>query len=41
MEVNGEEIEELFAGEMGIKSVFAGEEEIYTRPGAYCYLELD
>lgn len=41
MEVNEEEITELFVGEMGIRSVYAGEEELYTRPGAYCYLELE
>lgn len=41
MEVNEKEITELFIGEMGVKSAFVGNEEIYTRPGAYCYLELE
>lgn len=37
----GEElIEELFVGEMGIKTVSIGDDAIYTRPGGYLYIEL-
>lgn len=37
----GEElIEELFVGEMGIKTVSIGDDVIYTRPGGYLYIEL-
>lgn len=37
----GEElIEELFVGEMGIKTVSIGDDVIYTRSGGYLYIEL-
>lgn len=38
--VGNEPIQNLFIGEMGIKSVFVGTESVYTRPGGYIYLNL-
>lgn len=31
----------MFIGNMGIKRVFLGAEELYSRPGGYFYLELE
>lgn len=31
----------LFVGEMGIKTVCAGEQTLYERPGGCVYLELE
>lgn len=39
--IGEEQVKEIFAGEMGIKTVAIGEEVIYTRPGGYFYLELE
>lgn len=39
--IDVDQIETIFTGEMGIKTVVVGEEIIYTRPGGYFYLELE
>ena len=36
-----ETIETLMLGEMGIKTIMAGSENVYERPGAYVYIQLD
>lgn len=36
-----DQITSLMIGEMGIKTVYAGDEIVYNRPGGYFYLELD
>lgn len=35
-----DKITSLFAGDMGIKRVYAGSELVYERPGGFLYLEL-
>lgn len=35
-----EPIQTIYNGEMGIKYVFVGEENIYTRKGGYLFIEL-
>lgn len=35
------QIASVMLGEMGIKTVYAGDDVIYNRPGGYFYLELD
>ena len=39
--VGTEEIAAMMAGEIGIKTVMAGNEEVYQRPGAYVYIQLE
>ena len=34
------EASDMFVGDMGIKAICIGDTEIYTRPGAYLYIEL-
>ena len=34
-------ITDLMAGEMGIKTVLAGTQPIFERPGAYVYIQLE
>lgn len=39
---NGDDaIGKMFVGDMGIKRILNGDEEIYLRPGGYFYLELN
>lgn len=38
--VGSEQIQTLMFGEMGIKTVYLGDESIYDRLGAYVYIEL-
>lgn len=38
--VGADAIQELFAGDMGIKEVYIGDAPVYTRPGGYFYLEF-
>lgn len=35
------QIASVMLGDMGIKTVYAGDDVIYNRPGGYFYLELD
>lgn len=41
IEVGSEQIEAIFSGDMGIKTIAVGDEVIYTRPGGYLYIELE
>ena len=36
-----DQIASVMLGDMGIKTVYAGDDVIYNRPGGYFYLELD
>lgn len=36
-----EQVTSLMVGDMGIKSIFAGQENVYERPGSYFFLILD
>lgn len=36
-----EQIDALFMGEMGVKTVAIGDEVIHERPGGYLYIELE
>lgn len=38
--VGEEQIASLFIGDMGIKTIMVGSDEIYTRPGGYIYINL-
>lgn len=39
--VGAEQIQTLFCGEMGVKTIFVGETPIYDRQGSVCYITLD
>ena len=39
--VGTEQIKELFLGPMGVKTALVGTDNIYDRPGAYVYIELN
>lgn len=39
--IDARTIEEIFTGEMGIKEVYAGEANVYTREGGYIYITLE
>ena len=36
-----DQIASVMLGDMGIKTVYVGDDVIYNRPGGYFYLELD
>lgn len=35
------QISEIFVGNMGIKTIFVGNEPVYERTGGYIYIELN
>lgn len=39
--VGEKEVVSFYKGPMGIKKIYLGSQEVYNRPGGYCYLELD
>ena len=38
--IGTDQIREVFAGGMGVKDVYVGDQLVYARPGGYIYLEL-